>query len=251
MEHAIYITNENELKDIDCNKFTRIYFGTEFCERLIPSINSLTKVIDFIKSNNLNFTFLTPWCTDKGITKLKKIIPLLPEGIEVVFNDWGVYNLISKLNLKPVFGRLLVSIKRDPRAKYQNQESLKQSNLDNELFQNFLKEKNIERIELDNVYQGYSFQLKEEIMTSLYYPFVYITTARKCITANCDSADQLERIKLDNCSYECKKYTFTAKLQDSENFILKGNSQFYKNDKKPNFVKLNVNRLVFMPHLPF
>lgn len=42
MEHALYINNNNDLK-LFSEKFQRLYFGTEFCEYLLPKKNDLKK----------------------------------------------------------------------------------------------------------------------------------------------------------------------------------------------------------------
>jgi len=250
MEHAIYIQNLNDLKLFDRNKFNRIYFGTEFCGKLIPKNKDIKKITNSTKKTPL--TFVTPWCTDNNINTLSKILPILPTNAEVVFNDWGLLKLIKKYKLIPILGRLLVSIKRDPRFNKNSKlpEYFKQSNINNPFFQEFLIKHGINRIELDNVIQGYNFKLKNKFKTSMYYPFVYITTSRKCIVSNVDSKN---KIKLEKCNFECKNYTFSANLEQyNSKIILKGNSQFYVNKNMPSSLsKWKVNRLVYMPKLIF
>lgn len=254
MEHAIYIRDLNDLELFDQNTFNRLYFGNEFCERLIPDKNEINIVLEFTTRKKIPLTFVSPYCTDYGIENLEKIFKVLPRETEVVFNDWGVLSLIQKYNLVPILGRLLVSTKRDPRVNFDKSHSqyLRHSNLNSENFQDFLISNNISCVELDNVMQGYSFNLSNKIKSSLYYPFIYITTSRKCVYAN-SSKDKLTIKPGGSCFYECVTNTAVSKLQKSDKkLILKGNSQFYKNMKRPKDLgSLNVKRLVFMPSLPF
>src|SRR5262245_53810505 len=76
--------------------FTRCVFGNEFCEHLAPSPAALESTLTATDSNNLTFTLLTPYVSNRGITAYKPLFALLAErgGGEVVFNDWGILNLL-------------------------------------------------------------------------------------------------------------------------------------------------------------
>lgn len=99
---------------------SRIYFGNEFCERLITDWQEIRNILTLAKKKNLNFTLVTPYVTNEGLQKLKRLFSNLnkiEEEIEVVVNDWGVLNLFHRdyKNLKPVLGRLLNKMMRMPR----------------------------------------------------------------------------------------------------------------------------------------
>jgi len=252
MEHAIFINNLKDLKLIDKNKFKILYFGTEFCEKLIPKKEEINKIKEFCKKNNIKLILVTPYCTNFGLKEINKIIKILPKKTEIIFNDWGVLRIIKKSKHIPILGRLLIRIRRDP---YINRENpninlFRYSNLDNKDFQKFLLNNNITRVEIDNVKQGYSFNLNNNIKTSLYYPFVYISSGRKCIFANCDNIDNKDIVKLNGCNFECKKYT--ALSEEPYKIIWKGNTHFYINNKTPkSYSKWNIDRLVYIPKIPF
>lgn len=247
-DHAIYIRNLNDRELCDNYHFNRVYFGNEFCERLIPSSKEIDQILDFCRIKNMPLTFVTPYCTDFGIQRLSGIFSRLPKSTEVVFNDWGLLHSIKKNQLTPILGRLLISIKRDPRIRPDsgNMEYYRMSNINTD-FQDFIMDQGIFRIELDNVYQGYDYVPKEQMNFSMYYPYVYIATSRKCLFAK-------DREGIGACSIECNRYSLKAQV-NSKNYskiIIKGNSQFYKNDSKPKRLeKQNIDRLVFMPRLPF
>ena len=116
MERAIFITHIDQLDGVDrCRKdgsYTRLYFGIEFCERLIPSVEEFKRALDYSRIHNLDISLVTPYVTDAGLSKLSSLFDYLTVNridCEVIINDWGVLNLINKKyrSLKPVLGRLL------------------------------------------------------------------------------------------------------------------------------------------------
>ena len=111
MEKAIFITKPYQLGYVN-NGYNRLYYGNEFCERLIPSTSQLRQILYYVKRNKLDFSFVTPYVTNCGFKRLNSLFELLKNlGIscEIIVNDWGVLNLINYKypNLKPVLGRLL------------------------------------------------------------------------------------------------------------------------------------------------
>lgn len=259
LEKAIYIKRlslkvvRNYEKKMN---FSRIYFGSEFCENLIPDSSEIKKFLGLFQDKRFNLSFLTPWVTDRGLKKLEDIFKILPKGTEIVFNDWGTFNLINKFNrggsknFKRVLGRLLVFHYRDPRViatkNGKLKDDLQNSNLNAENFQKFLQVNKISRVELDNTYQGYNFKIYKGLKTSLYYPFVFMATATNCAYK--------KNFDLPDCSFGCKKGFFKVYFPKYNIYTYdQGNSQFYVNNKIPSSKSLKlwgVNRLVFFPEIP-
>lgn len=265
MEKAIFVSKIGNLKYIS-KDYSRLYFGNEFCQRLIPSLKELKKVLNFSQENNLDFTFVTPYVTNGGLDNLKSLLPFLSKQnpCEVVINDWGVLRLINKnyQNLKPVLGRLLGKQKRGPRIMNvwdklpkTAKEYFRQTSITVPRYRNFLKERGIRRIELDNLLQGIDLGFnakKEGIYVSLYLPYAYVTTTRLCLTANCDKPEYVDKIGIFPCHKECQKYTFELKHKAMPvTLILKGNTQFFKNEKIPeNLEKKGIDRIVYQLEIP-
>jgi len=261
LEKAIYIKRLS-LKDIEKFEnekgvhFSRIYFGNEFCENLIPTPSEIRNFLSSFRNKDFELSFLTPWVTDRGIKKLEGILKILPKGTEIVFNDWGILNLINKFNkggsknFKRVLGRLLVFHYRDPRIIATKSRKLKRglqsSSLNAKKFQKFLQDNKISRVELDNTYQGYNFKISKKLKTSLYYPFVFIATATNCVYK--------KNFDLPNCNFGCRKGFFKIYFPEFNIYTFdQGNTQFYVNNKIPpsNLLKLwGVDRLVFFPEIP-
>ena len=117
MERVLFISRAENLKYAG-QEYGRIYFGNEFCEKLIPAVAEVEKVRDYCKKNKTGFSLVTPYVTDAGMAKLDKLFSFLlgnGESCEVIVNDYGVLSLINEEYpvLRPVLGRLLTKQKRD------------------------------------------------------------------------------------------------------------------------------------------
>jgi hypothetical protein len=288
MEKAIFITKVNQLNYIN-HKYSRVYYGNEFCERLIPSLQDLKKILDYIKMRRLDFSFVSPYVTNMGLERLKVLFEFLKAeklNCEVIVNDWGVLNLIKQKypELRPVLGRLLTKQKRGPRLikllkrkirprlivnpeNPSQREIIIQKSLPLDLdsyykgsnagsvpiIHNFLISQGIRRIELDNIAQGMLLKLpKDKISASVYTPYVYITTTFFCPTAGCEEKKRALR-KRNPCRRQCQKYLFKLRHKTIPKVIyLKGNTQFYKNTRLPirELENLGVDRIVYQPEIP-
>lgn len=249
------------LNKIDNLKFSRLYFGSEFCERLIPTTKELEKVINFCKKNKINLTFMTPIITDDPyIENFKKIFKVINdsnlEKKEVIFNDWGVFRLLKKFsNLDLVLGRFLTKQKKDPsfiedlfnknflNLDNETQDIIKKSTIDTtELLKKFLKKNDILRAEFDNVYQG--INIDSDIKKTLYYPFVPVCLTRLCKAHSYVTKKPYIRGK-NECMKECKYTSYTYSINNVHMF-LKGNVQFYCNNHLPKNIH-EFDRIVFEP----
>jgi hypothetical protein len=264
MERALFVSKSKNFK-YHIPEFTRLYFGNEFCERLLPSHQEVESALEFVLKKGLWFTLVTPYCTELGLKKvndlLKKVAQEKP-GSEVVVNDWGVLRVLksSSYDLTPILGRLLTKIKRGPRLMNmldvlpgEAVEYLKSSNLTVPLYSEFLKKNGIERVELDNSLQGFDFERADKgIHFSLYIPFAYVTTTRFCLTASCDIPEKKGLVGVFPCQKECQKYTFYLENPVMPVMLIrKGNTIFFKNDKIPKGLKeKGVDRVVIQPEVP-
>ena len=261
MERAIFISKIKNLKYVT-EQYSRLYFGNEFCESLIPSLEDLTYILRFTTEKGMKFTLVSPYVTNEGIRKLKPLIDRLADrqpACEIVVNDWGILRLLNmkyaKLNL--LLGRLLTKQKKGPRILNLldkiSQDSIlyfQKSNVDNRVIHDFLISKNIKRLELDNPLHGI-LRPPSSINGSLYIPYGYVTTSRFCFHACYKNRTKL-LATASYCNKECQKYTF--KLQHKSmpvELILKGNTQFFKNEHLPdNLEQLNIDRLIYQPEVP-
>ena len=264
MEQAVFISKIEHLKYCDEN-FTRVYFGNEFCERLIPSRQELQKVLSFVKKRKRSFTFVTPYVTSQGLHRLEKLLVFLAEKCpqsEIVFNDWGVLHFLREkaLPIIPVLGRLLLKMKRGPRIMNildkvpdETRRYYQTPGITVPEVRSFLIRNMIFRVELDNLLQGIDLEgTDSDIHRSLYLPFAFISTTRFCLTANCEDETKKEYVGIFPCNKECQRYTFTlSNPVMTLPLVRKGNTMFFMNDTLPEAVtKRQVDRIVIEPEIP-
>ncbi len=111
------------------NTVDGIYYWSDNCEYLIPTLDETKKAMEYFREFNKNFpphkvrsfTLVTPYTWDKMLERLKESLEYLnslniKNPIEIVVNDFWVLNIISKNypNLKIVFGRLIHKILKTP-----------------------------------------------------------------------------------------------------------------------------------------
>ncbi|MEW6142310.1 MAG: hypothetical protein AB1597_04030 [Chloroflexota bacterium] len=262
MEQALFITRPDHLH-YWAENFSCLYFGNEFCERLLPTSDELATALKFACDNGAGFALVTPYVTEAGIRRVEALLDAVVNqrpGSEVVFNDYGVLRLMRQRfpNLVPVMGRLLNKMKRGPRLMMvidrlpeTTIEYFSNSSLTVPLVQEFLMEHRVRRVELDNILQGIDLPL-EGLEVSLYIPYAYVTTTRMCLTASCDVPEMEEQIGIFPCRRECRKYSFglTSEIMPVM-LIRKGNTIFFKNTALPEgFEEKGISRLVIQPEIP-
>lgn len=281
IEKAIHITNLKNLRYFKKNEFDRIYWGVEFCQNLIPTIQDTEKILGFVRENNLKFSLVSPFVTEYGLKRLRSIFYWLNKkkvNCEIIVNDWGVLECLHgefKRLFEPVFGRLLVRQQRDPAMKEVlekqppfavkgkdkkiriivhrppskfYQQGIKASYVNSNLFQGFLSKFGIRRVELNNLIQG--LNLKEiRFKKSIYNPFVHISTTRFC-----PMETRYQKIyRINVCKKECQSYYGILCNKAVPAIIYKrGNTTFYKNPLDINNSSyLDIDRVVFQPEIPF
>jgi hypothetical protein len=258
MEFAIFLSQRDELDFVD-ESFSRVYFGNEFCQELIPSLEDLERVLQTL--SGLEFTLVTPFVTDEGLVRLSALFDRLSQDkrdTEVVFNDWGVFHLLKKShsNLQPVMGRLLNKMKRDPRIGKllhllpgEDISYFKSSNLTLKIFRDFLTASGVRRVEFDNLIQGFDLDY-DGVDLSLYLPFAYVTTTRYCLANACDISQKKGVVGIFPCKKECQRYTFFLKHKVMPVTLLrKGNTLFFKNETIPENIG-TFSRIVIEPKVP-
>lgn len=237
-------------------KFTRMYFGQEFCEKALPSQKELDQALIVSGQQEMKFTLVTPYVTEPGLDTVKglleRLIQVQPRA-EVVVNDWGVVETIAKYypTLTPVLGRLLNKILRDPRLlthrkkpKGQALERFCTSSLAGEPMQELLEQYKVRRVELDLPPQGLDEHLVNwGYRSSLYLPFGVITTGRICLLHSW-GLDEHEKFKVfsGGCDRKCRNYWLemsdpSQQVKKSKDWLIlqKGNTVFYREQK--NFLK--------------
>jgi hypothetical protein len=256
---------------------SRIYFGTEFCQYLIPSSSGMELILKKCQELDLAVSFLTPPVTNFGINRLRERFELLAQydaNAEIVVNDFGVLELIKQAypNFTIVFGRIMDKtfhedrMTKDELTHYFSEEGLKYAQhpgINAEYFFNLVQSHGVDRVEYDYPTQGLDFE-KENMNYSVYVPFGFFTTGRMCMMRTLGQAAQ-EKFEIGNneCARLCKKIDQLMmkqvnyiKKDDRGNRIRemhlfrKGNTIFSLNTVKPDLLNLSgFNRIIVQPNL--
>lgn len=262
IEQSLFISKLDNLYYWN-ESFPRLYFGNEFCERLLPNSEELITALEFVRERGIEFTLVTPYVTEVGLKHVETLLDGLANqrpGTEVVFNDYGIFRLMGRRfsNLVPVMGRLLNKMKRGPRLMVvidrlpeTTIEYFRNSSLTVPLMREFLTEHQVKRVELDNVLQGIDLPVIG-FSVSVYTPYAYVTTTRMCLTASCDAPEKEERVGIFPCKRECQKYSFGLTSQIMPVMLIrKGNTVFFENPNLPDDLgEKGVSRIVVQPEIP-
>jgi hypothetical protein len=249
-------------------KLSHIYFGNEFCQKLIPSVSDVQKAFNTAISRELKFCLVTPYVTNGGLKRLDSLLKILNDqstDCEIIVNDYGVLDLVRKeyKNLTPVLGRIMDKQDREPR----NREigNIKQivkrdTQFNVPAYKNFLKASRAQRVEFDNSPSFKSLDLtKLETNASVYVPYGYITTGRICMMGSLHQPIKTKFRVNGKCEKECQLFSsflYSPCLSKEQKLIGRGNTVFFINEIHQlnevikNHQQLGVNRLVFQPEIP-
>lgn len=261
------------------HEITRLYYGQEFCEYLIPSCGDLEKALSFARDSRMQFTYVTGFVTDAGLAATRRNLAWLAErapGSEVVVNDWGVLAVLAEEfpTLPPVLGRLLIKQQRmarfttkappvnmrgvnAPEASVLSRQvaALRQLNLSIPDYRQRLHGLGVVRFDLDIVPQGVEVPPDAwGFGMSCYYPWGYVTGSRNCYTAGVLDPERNYVVTESPCRAPCRNLNRASRvLHFPQPPVQRGNAVFiyhahyatpYWNGEIP------VDRIVFEPWIP-
>ncbi len=262
MEKALYTLSLKDVKSA-AGRYSRVYFGAEFCQWRMPGPALAVKAYDLAREAGMDFTLMTPWVTDAGLKKVGAVLKSLVAGgvdtFEVVVNDLGVLTLLKEQysGLTPVLGRLLVKQKRCPRVPGimeglpdAGREVYLRAGAEDKAAMHLLKGYGVGRVELDNPLQGIEADLKSaRLKGSIYTPYAYVTTTRNC-PASFDGTgwQAYTGCKLKGC---VKNVLVLANPAHDARLLMRGNTQFVENyDLPADLRKMGIDRIVQMEDVP-
>jgi hypothetical protein len=261
MEKAVMVGKVDDLET--AQDYDRLYFGVEFCEIKIPSVDEVSQALAFARSKNMAFTLITPYVTDRGLAAVERAFKALPdrEEAEVVVNDYGVFRILraERPDLKPVLGRLLVKQKRGFGISAHRQdagpalaEHWRASAVDYPVVRTYIENLGVDRVELDNLPQGISSEFSGSgLAASIYTPYGYLTTTRYCPWV-------FNGVTWFNLSGRCGRPCLKGMIEETgdvfdRTVFLSGNAQFYKNETLPAEKELldkGIDRIVYEENIP-
>jgi hypothetical protein len=211
-----------------------IYFGSEFCEFLLPAAEVLKRALRLAGEAQCALSLLTPMASDGVIARLRELLPLLPAGSELIVNDWGVAAFAQREfpGLRLAAGRLLCKMIKDPRLDNAVWADLYPHGLGGRSFHALLDKLGIARIELD--VPPYA---KPQVFSSLgreaavHAPYAYVAKGRICKLGSLSLAPTQKFAPGRECQRECLRYTAAMERPGKSADLgtqQRGNTMFYR-----------------------
>jgi len=232
---------------------TRIYAGAEFCPWRLPDLTTLRRMLGWARANQCAFTLATPVLIEPQRAELARLLTaLLPEFCpqdELVISDWGVLELARAAapDTTLVVGRALSGQKRDPRTTTLNFDSTELKHFRSSRWHaapavEMLQELKIDRVELDNLWQGLE-PLPPPLRGTLHTPYTMVASSRNCPFRTPGTAT--------TCPQPCGE-VFSLHRDDMPTPLLQGgNTQFIKIPQLPDDLQTcRIDRVVEHLNLP-
>lgn len=193
---------------------THIYFGGEFCDRLLPDKKIMQRVVELVTDHGLQLSLLTPLMSDQALARLKQVFSILPDYVEVVVNDWGTLNLLRRdfPKLVPVIGRQLCKMIKDPRLPSEQWTKLYPHGVQSGPFHQLLERFDIQRLEMDvpPFAKLQDFESDEKAL-SVHLPYGFSVKGRMCKVGAVSIETHRKFGPGHGCNKEC--LTYSSKVQ--------------------------------------
>ncbi len=164
-----------------------LYFGSEFCEDLLPEREETERYCDLAQQAGLQAVLLTPLVRPRGLARLEKLLAAVAGGnrsLAVVFNDWGVFRLLCSAypELECRAGRLINRALRDPRLAEEELQPQAQPAARGEKIRALLRHYGVAAVETDPDLEGsYLGERESGLQRVLHLPFAFVASGRNCL----------------------------------------------------------------------
>lgn len=190
-----------------------IYFGSEFCADLLPGKAEVGRFCAHARSLDVEAVLLTPLTAPGGLARIEKLLAGVAQTKEapaVVFNDWGVANLLRESfpQFQRRAGRLMNRGLRDPRWMEQTMESKPASAASaadrGRRLRSLLVRFGVTALETDPDLEG-SFlgDGAEGLQRVLYLPYAFAASSRNCLV-KAEGAPSIDECFTRGLALSCK-----------------------------------------------
>ena len=200
---------------------SRVYVGSETCERLLPTRKAIRSWVLAARGTRVSLSLVLPPLSRDGLARAEEAVRALEglEGFEVVAGDWGtVHRLRSRHpRLVIVLGRLTHKMLRDPRlAEYFDspqaaapaRAALCRSGELAPGFRALMERYGIGRREVDPFLQPLEadeWESRSEKL-SVHFPYLFVTMGRACLLGAMHREPAAKFVPGAPCRSECRKY---------------------------------------------
>jgi len=166
---------------------TSLYFGTEFCQELLPRIGEAEAFCAHCRERGLEAVLLTPLVTHRGLDRLSRLLHRLTRrgwSPSVVFNDWGVFELLrtSHPALPRYMGRLMNRGLRDPRLDMRPMDETGENTGRGAGIRKLAASLGVGAVETDaDLEPGYLGTGASGLKRALHIPYTFVSSGRNCL----------------------------------------------------------------------
>jgi len=164
-----------------------IYFGAEFCADLLPEASRVAEFCIHASGHAIEPVLLTPIATPQGLERIRRLLTEITRSAltpTVVFNDWGVSELLQESfpKLRRHAGRLINRGLRDPRLMEKMPESESAPGDRAGRLRALLAGSGAVAIETDTDLEGgYLGNGTDGLRRVLYLPYSFAASSRNCL----------------------------------------------------------------------
>lgn len=206
---------------------SRVYVGSETCERLLPARKAIRSWVVAARGARVALSLVLPPLSREGLAEAEETVRGLEgvEGFEVVAGDWGtVHRLRSRHpELVIVLGRLTHKMLRDPRlaehfdspqAPAAARAALCRSGELAPGYRSLMERYGIRRREVDPFLQPLEadeWESRPEKL-SVHFPYLFVTMGRACLLGAMHGGPAAKFVPGAPCREECRKYAVEFRL---------------------------------------
>jgi hypothetical protein len=164
-----------------------IYFGSEFCEFLLPDAAQVARYCAHARDAGVEAVLLTPVATPGGFARIEQLLTSLSatgEAPAIVFNDWGVATLLQEAfpGFQRRAGRLMNRGVRDPRLMEKKVDAGNVPGDRGQRLRALLAKTGVSAIETDpDLEGGFLGDGSEGLQRVLYLPYAFAASSRNCL----------------------------------------------------------------------
>ena len=214
-----------------------VYFGTEFCADLLPSLPEASRFCMLAQAFGLEAVLLTPLLRSRDLERLRTLLDALCQQgwtVSVVFNDWGVLRLLHEdfPELPRRAGRLINRALRDPRLAEDVSPAMEPTAARGAHLRALLVRSGVTALETDPDLEGtYLGSPESGLQRVLHLPYAFAASGRNCLfKAETQPRGNNFAVWLDHeCGGACRERWHPVARTDLEFPLLRaGNTLFYE-----------------------
>jgi hypothetical protein len=220
-------------------RLAQLRLGSEFCERLIPTSTQLDRLLAVTDGMGIAPALVTPMLGDSSMARVRKLLAALPDGAEVIVNDWGALHVVANEfpDLQPVAGRQMCKQVKDPRLGSPTWARLYPGHAGSTSLVSLLRRFRVNRLEVDVA----PFASVEDLQLAdmdlgVHADFGFAAKGRVCQMGSMHQPITNKFAPLHGCQFECLSYATPLQRQSAHSHELPtiqwGNAMLYAHNEQ-------------------